>query len=537
MRTLHYEILLKQDTSLPSPAGRRTGGASPSLDFVPGSALLGAAARYYDDAAASLRWDLFHCGRVRYGDARLISLDDAIGALPAPLCMYLPKGVESKGWDDTWVNFLCLDDTQRAAVQYVPIRGQVAPDGVIESVDPRYTLRTAVDYVQQRAQEGQLYGMGGLPAGTRLRGSIEMDDGICSAAEKFLVEHLHDRPLFLGQRKSAGLGLATLTFLRSADTQPTRGWQTSDQPVGAAGMVHVWLISEICLVDPDTGAPTLEVDPTHFGLNPEAHHVVRRNTFVRSLRWTSFNRHRRRPDVEHIALKAGSVVTLDGFESAQQVNALRNHVACGIGLFRAEGLGRVIVQPQVLLSKRANLGASRPKADPTKSPPPPLPETGRMGPWLMHRSEVVGQRRTARRLAEDAFNDQFKGRYARSRRDLPGPSQWITVAGVARKAMGARHPSEMLFQELFGGQTWRSHLDAPDNKELAQRAQRGALVRGAAARRWFVNDKRGPGPALRRWLSDLHKDPDVPEATIPLTLGLLADRMAKAIQQAMGGDR
>ena len=66
-------------------------GSHASLDYLPGATFLGAiAARLYEDLSEQEAYQVFHSGKVRFGNALPLSQDEQ-QTYPMPLCWYKNK--------------------------------------------------------------------------------------------------------------------------------------------------------------------------------------------------------------------------------------------------------------------------------------------------------------------------------------------------------------------------------------------------------------------------------------------------------------
>ena len=87
MTTIKFKCTLLSDVILNQKAA--TDGPNKTLDFIPGSSFLGiAASRLYAELEKKARWDIFHSGKVKFGDAHPSS--EGKRGLKAPLAMYYP---------------------------------------------------------------------------------------------------------------------------------------------------------------------------------------------------------------------------------------------------------------------------------------------------------------------------------------------------------------------------------------------------------------------------------------------------------------
>ncbi|MBK6948990.1 MAG: hypothetical protein IPH16_13900 [Haliscomenobacter sp.] len=99
MKRYQYSCELLSDVVIPSVTA--TEGFNPSLDYIPGAKFLGIAAGtlYDENSAATL--DLFHNGKVRFGDA--YPTVDGQEGLPVPFSWFYEK---EKDWPSRQFTFI-----------------------------------------------------------------------------------------------------------------------------------------------------------------------------------------------------------------------------------------------------------------------------------------------------------------------------------------------------------------------------------------------------------------------------------------------
>lgn len=418
-----------------------TVGSHESLDRIPGQALLGAvAARLYHRLDRRQAFEIFHSGRLRFGDG--LPFDGSAQGIPVPLAWHHPKTarVETDGrLDGSQIhNFLHGSEIragQRVEQPKQLRRGYVFPDGRIVRPATDLRLKTAIDPGTGRAAEGQLFGYESLIAGQRFAALIEADDDLDDRLFREVADALHGEVL-LGRSRSAEYGRARIE--NSSIQPPTTGSLDGNR-------VTLWLVSDLALVD-EQGQPTIEPRPEYFGLGGGC--IVWEKTFLRSRRYSPWNAARAGYDRERLVLNAGGVISFE-VDRPPATDDL-GRLAAGVGLYREAGLGRVWVNPPLLTSKH-------PLFDPVRTGGvegnrPLRPDHPLIG-WLdgqveqdwkpqanMKAAELargydtqIGQ---ARRMAGIAGDVQFG----------PSRSQWGRILEAARSSSG-----QALYKVLFTG--------------------------------------------------------------------------------------
>lgn len=520
MSRIHVRLRLEQPC-VASATSVSEGGHS-SLPFIRGRALLGAVARRFEEAReAGIAWDVFFSGRVRFSDARVLDPRSGAPCLPVPLSWHAPKGhavedlvTHATGWADHAVVF----GAERAGGVALGRSGrQLGPSGRLQSVATTHGLRTAVDHDRQAAATSQLFGYEAITAGTTLGFHVDMDlEGVPAAKATALLQVAFAQPLYLGRSRSAEYGRARAEIV---GPWPLVAEGAALQDNGDA-IVLVLCASEVEAHDA-AGRPGAIPAATELGL-PVDWRLDHARTFVRRVRWAPFNGHWRRRDVERIALEAGSVLAYRGPAAALDLRLARGTAAAGVGSHRAEGLGRVILQP-ALLGVRAG---AREGATATALGFLPVTETAveaglvpwpddPLGAWARARHDAGNRRAEAHALAE-RFVKGLPPKLLRGSKDFPGASQWRRLAqeGSSRIGRGVG-----------------AHADL---RAALFRADAGLCVHGVSKRQWNREVKGGQSlvDLLGERLSESLPDADI---IGPLVAALVGASVAHAINQGREG--
>lgn len=410
--TLHGDAAFTADSA--------TSGGATTLNYVPGATLYGAAAAALAPGRGLSRQDFFNAfllGAVRFSDG-LPEHNGEVG-LPTPLCLHVPKEGTDAAKDLGNDAFNLARVARPAKAQLAQVRGKFVTSGGVRFEPPTtYSLRTAVD-PSGRARDRHLYGLHAIQAGATFRARITSDD---AALLERVIEALVGR-VRLGRSRTAELGAAKVQVVE-------------DNPVpvetGSSGELVLLCLSDLALRDPRTGAPTLWPTPEALGL-PEGFTVVPGRTFLRTRRYTPFNGHRRKPDLERQVVVAGSVITVAG--PSVDRDEVRQRFAAGVGLYTHQGLGQILVEPTFLRSPRIQLR----EASGSPAEAVPLPQDA-LGRWL---SDAVANQKAQQRALE--FVQKSVDQLARF--GIPR-SQWGEVRERARAARRKGASAEALIQEL-----------------------------------------------------------------------------------------
>ena len=148
--TLESDLVLSQTSS--------SEGNQKTLDFIPGNNFLGIVAGklYKDGSAESL--ELFHSGKVRFGDAH--PSVDGIRGLKVPASMYYPKlGSASK---ECYIHHLTNHDNEDIkAMQLKQCREGFYSFGETTGkpidIQKSFAIKSAYDSESRRSKDGHLY--------------------------------------------------------------------------------------------------------------------------------------------------------------------------------------------------------------------------------------------------------------------------------------------------------------------------------------------------------------------------------------------
>ncbi|NBC33495.1 MAG: hypothetical protein GVY13_12535 [Alphaproteobacteria bacterium] len=466
-----------------------TSGAHGTLDYIPGATLLGAVARRYRDFGADA-WTVFHSGAVSFGNAYPLFGTEAQArpALPVPFAWHHPKG-DPPGEDlanASLENRARAEDDEAGAVQLEQMRrGYVSRNGRLVKPETRYRQKTAIDRGRHgRVRDAALFGYASLNAGQSFLAEIRFDpDRVPEPLRRRVIESLTGGPLLIGRSRSAEYGEA-------------RAERCTDKALGKAfdaltahGRPHrptvlaFLLLSDLALEDADTGAPTTVPQAAHFGL-PEGWVLDRTHSFARSRRYAPFNGKRRLFDAERQVLEKGSVLVFRAADGspldAAALAEVGRTVDRGLGLYCAEGLGRVVLEPWCLADARPHF-ADRPVPSGSSWPARPDRPDDLLFAWMERRYSERVLPAEAARLADESEKD-FAALYREvlQEADLggtprqeaaPSNAQWGAVRDLLMNCDSRADIRKALFHQ-------------PDEAEK-QRGEGGLCVTGVSSRAWL----------------------------------------------------
>lgn len=422
-------LTLRDDLVL--SAGTATTGEHRSLDFIPGSALRGAAAaRLYRTLGPDDAWRVFHAGGVRFGDG-LPCAEDGTPAYPTPLAFHVPKDTPKQTRDALTRNLVYAETDPDSGEMTVPgwvpgvqpeqSRGHHLTE-TCRSVrlDQRTRLRTSVDAETGLAAEGQLFGYAALPRGQRFLSRLDFAPGIPASLRDAVVAALVG-DLRLGRSKASEYGrVRSETVAAPAPLICVPRTETR---------AIVWFLSDTALLD-RCGQPTLQPEPHHFGLGAEAR-IAWETSFLRSRRYAPFNAVLGTWEREREVIERGSVLVIDIPVGADFPSGERQ-----IGQHREVGLGRCVVDA-LLVSVPDPYSMHVPAvSSPTVETALPTPL---LATWALSTatSPTVAAEEWARRAADEVLQlyrsaRAYDGVNPETGYAGPAPSQWGRLLQVAK---------------------------------------------------------------------------------------------------------
>jgi CRISPR-associated protein Csx10 len=395
-----------------------TVGGHRTLDYLPGSVLLGAvAARSYRELDEEAAFRIFHSGRVRFGAACPVDDADRGGVtIPTPLSLH----VEKNGSDTALIN-RALPPNATADTRADKPQLKLAPTGFrdaslsIVGVSRRTTMRTAVG-LDGRARDGHLYTLSAIERGAQFLARVDAD----LADDLRCVRALDGQVIRVGKARSAEFGGVKVEVL--SEEPPQKAYAEEE---GDARDLRILALSDLVLRS-EEGMPTFTPTPKHFGL-PADWSWAPEQSFARVRTWSPFNSTRARPDLERQALVAGTVLAFRG-SSPVSLASVRAHVARGVGDARAEGLGRVLVQPVILSGRNLRVETRDAHHPPAQEAPKSQPvAASELSSWL----EAQFAERTQREAAWEAAM-RIAGEFANSNARLPR-AQWGELRSQAKQ--------------------------------------------------------------------------------------------------------
>lgn len=382
------EIELLDDVAI-SETNATTGGHR-TLDYIPGSTLMGAFARSYfrrlrkehnDDANAADKEGgaALVAAKVAFGNGTHVS-PSGVATIPMPLSWHHAKDDnpiqnDALSSNSVW-NFAAVEHEESglSTKQPVQMRGDwLSPEtGDVLSVPRTQTLKTAISEKREQyetAAKSELFGYEAITKGSRFLSRIEVKDadpGICE-----LVRETFDGQITrLGRSRRSEYGRARC---RLKAVEPNAGNNST-------GTVILLAESDLFLLD-ENGFPTLRPVAFHFGLSEEWT-ICPERSFMRFRRYSPWNGKRGGRDIERQVIAKGSVMVF----IHPDPNAVAKPKLC-VGAGQSEGLGRIRVSEKWLTSEQPSFGPARTPGIDTIDVLESPQDTNDLTPWIKERNK------------------------------------------------------------------------------------------------------------------------------------------------------
>jgi len=320
--TLESDIVLSQTSS--------SVGNLQSLDFIPGNNFLGiAASRLYQDGSFE-SLELFHSGKVRFGDAH--PSVGGIRGLKVPASMYYPKLGSAS--EECYIHHLTdYNSTDIKAKQLKQCRyGFYSFDekkGSLVDVQKNLTIKTAYDEEHRRSKDGLLFCYESLCKGLVLY--FEVESELDEKQNKRIADALCGKR-HIGHSRSAEFGAVVIEESPYEETLSSKSDTTMDEAT-------VYADGRLIFLD-ENGEPTFQ--PTAKDLGFDGGTIDWSKSQIRTFQYAPWNGRRHSYEAERCGIEKGSVfvIKLNGASCPEKSQY--------IGAYRNEGFGKVIYNPVFL---------------------------------------------------------------------------------------------------------------------------------------------------------------------------------------------
>lgn len=503
MGELYFKAELLDDVVLSQRTA--TVGDHKSLDYIPGSVFLGiAASRFYSQMGENA-WTVFHTSKVRFCNA--YPMAGKSRTVPMPLSFHSEK-VPRSGKEKTVLNFV-FPEKKEEKIQYRQNRnGYVCFNKEkLNILSPSKTsrMRTAIDAKTGTAAKSQLYGYESLDAGQNFIGKLEWNDSVSEIVAPIVDFFKAKQIVHAGRSKTASYGrveLSEINIEKSA-TENLTGKSFS-----------ILAVSDICLKNPVTGSPEMNLSPAFLGLG-DNWKLDRTKSFARPSSLFQYNSKRKEIEMQKTLISKGSVFTFvsDSELTTDEKQKVLDVVKNGVGEGKGQGFGEISI---------FNIGKEFVKEDLDKKSIIVEPNlTADENKWLEWLKPVFVSKNVEEKVkkAVSEFVNLCKAIKTFQTFDdetvfWPGNAQWGRILDVSR----ACNSKGNLYNQLFEGE---NPIIKPITKSQTER--NGDTKEKNPDKEW--NYEASPnGDTLRKWLMKFVKDENMGDKDIKIALQELVKR-------------
>jgi hypothetical protein len=409
-KTLKFKCTLESDLILSQTSSSE--GNQKTLDFIPGNNFLGIVASEIYKEGSDESLEMFHSGKVRFGDAH--PSVDGIRGLKVPASMYYPKLTSAS--KECYIHH--LTDHNSADIKAKQLKqcregfysfGETT--GKLVDVQKNFTIKSAYDSEVRRSKDGQMFGYESLSKGLVMY--FEVESELSEEQNNKIAKSLCGKK-HIGHSRSAEFGLATIgkeDFMEISSAKHD----------GNSEYITVYADGRLLFFD-DNGEFTCQ--PTAKDLGIDGGCIDWSKSQVRTFQYAPWNGKRHTYEADRCGIEKGSVfvVNLNGATCPEKSQY--------VGSYKNEGFGRVIYNPIFLAGKPNEQGKALftledKKQDESTSTNAPKPNTDLID-FLTSKKKTFESNQTIYQVVQKEIEnlERFfkKGRFA---------SQWGSIRSLA----------------------------------------------------------------------------------------------------------
>ena len=332
MRQRDFKVTFLSDIVLHGSSNSE--GNIETLDFITGSSFLGMVAKNYDEFAKTFdTFDIFHSGKVRFGEATPYFENKT--TYKVPFCFFAPK-LDSDKKEVKNNHFIDYDNQAELDKQYKQIRsGYITSNFDYINLNHTYSQKAAYDKENRKSKDSSMFGYKAIKKGATWKFTIKFDKDLDEKIEKQVVENILGEK-YLGKSKTAQYGKILIEELKDFKEENLENLNPKE-------ITYVYINSSLALFNAN-GMPTFEPTIENLGLTNAS--INWEKTQIRTKKYTSYNFKRQTNDYTRLVIEKGSVIALKNV-SNEDINILKN----GIGGYLNEGYGEVLINPSFLLKE------------------------------------------------------------------------------------------------------------------------------------------------------------------------------------------
>jgi|GEM_PF-127191 len=349
MKTLKFKCTLLSDVILNVKTA--TEGNNSTLDFIPGNNFLGIVAKEYDGVFKQEQIEVFHSGKVRFGDAHPIvdgyeqlPSDRPLRSLHIPASMYHPKLVKAS--EECYIHHFYVEDSKNPKQLKQCRSGYYAfkdNAGYPAKTETSFAIKSAYNRELRRAEDEKMYGFESLDAGAAFLFEVQCDND--ALADKIKENLIGKRNI--GRSKTAQYGLVEIKEQDyedcKGDINPfniTEKKKDGDKEIEITGQyIAVYADSRLIFLD-EYGNPTFQPTAKALGLDEDGV-IDWQKSQIRTFQYAPWNFKRQCRDTDRCGIEKGSVFIV---KTDKPANVESQYV----GSYNNEGFGKIIYNPDFL---------------------------------------------------------------------------------------------------------------------------------------------------------------------------------------------
>lgn len=479
MITLQFKCTLLSDVILSQKAA--TEGSQDTLSFIPGNNFLGIVAKNYVQFTLEEQVEIFHSGKVRFGDAHPVTKDFQTRSLHIPASLFYPK-LKSLG-EESYVHHFYHRSDDHNGREGLPLQLKQSREGfyefinnheaiVIDSVKS-FALKSSYDRNLRRSKDSQMFGYESLEKGSEYLFSVEIDnESLAQTIEEGLVGIKH-----IGRSRTAQYGLVEISkkdFHEQASLPVTFSMDGNTY-------ITVYADGRLIFLD-ETGMPTFRPTTAMLGLKGE---IIWEKSQVRTFQYAPWNGKRQTRDSDRVGFEKGSVFVVK-LNQMPHASSLPSY----IGSYQNEGFGKVIYGWE-LLQKSGENGLTGLKVI-KKEKVDVLPNSPLSGtPLLTFLDKKQKQANASAFIYKQVnqFVNDNKSKFA----SKSFASQWGAIRTIALQ----HRTADSLLYELYDKKQTQQRYATPTDSRTEREESWGYITHGIKSKDWEKNHR---GDILRKFI-------------------------------------
>ena len=361
MDTKYFKCTLKSDIVI--NASLATEGNMRTLDYIPGSNFLGIVAgklyKKWDEVGRKTDlMNIFHSSEVSFGDGH-ISIDKKNKSYALPFSLFKDKLGKELTDESTkiWVHhYLHKDNLPKKKdeegnykkIQFKQLRSGYFDKNLyyLPKINKRFALKSAQNREKRRSKDEAMYGFDSMQKRQVFIFSVNFSDKIVPEIKTAIIEALIGENR-IGKSKSAQYGQVSIQAIEGKDIP--KGFEHDLATIRIAkadDTVAIYAASNLCFLN-EYGQATFQPKAAYFGIEGVIDWSLSQ---IRTYSYSPWNGHRNTTDTQRACILKGSVIIVKLSKTIEHVDKLPKMV----GEYQAEGLGRIILNPNFLIGDNLN---------------------------------------------------------------------------------------------------------------------------------------------------------------------------------------